>query len=341
MPQDIKLSDLPSGKFNYMKTCINYDRLQNFSKNITSYEDINLWVDEFITNIGLYLKKPHFNELITNDKGCHDFNYLIEQIIQKIISLFDNPGKHMPLTEKIKNLKDEFFSSNTDLTCKKNYIYVNHKLKPLYDFCEDEIFIKNNLSEIEKSDQCEQIISDMSIRKIDLKRHQTTLQRKISRTRIRDIPCDPTILDNTFPFFNCTPIKRPAPESGVDIESSSNFGGAESRERLINKSTFSFGDLPNRDQRSLTVRGKSDANNDSSSNAIGLVSLPIFGVLALSLFLYKHTPLKSKFHAYFQNKGDILLDNNYEETEQMLSNIPNLNDMDSESMQYNVSYQTL
>ncbi|SBT72068.1 hypothetical protein, conserved [Plasmodium ovale] len=341
MPQDIKLSDLPSGKFNDMKTCINYDRLQNFSKNITSYDDINLWVDEFITNIRLYLKEPHFNELITNDKGCYDFNYLIEQIIQKIISLFDNPGKHMPLTEKIKNLKNEFFSSNTDLTCQKNYAYVNHMLKPLYDFCEDEIFIKNRLSEIKKSDQCEQIISDMSKRKIDLKPHQMMLHRKIKRTRIRDIPCDPAILDDTFPFFNCTPIKRPSTESGVNIKSSSSFGGAESRERIINQSTFSFDDLSERDQRSSTVRGKSGANSDSSSNVIGLVSLPIIGALALSFFLYKHTPLKSKFHTYFRNNGDTPLNQNYEETEQMLSNIPNLNDMDPESMQYNISYQTL
>lgn len=62
--QGIKLSEKPSRNFNDLKTCINYDSSQNYNKNTTSYEYVSFWIDEFITNIGIYLKKPYFRDLI-------------------------------------------------------------------------------------------------------------------------------------------------------------------------------------------------------------------------------------------------------------------------------------
>lgn len=269
-----------------MKTSINYDRLQNFNKNITPHEDIKLWVDEFIINTGIYLKKPHFNELIKSDKGCNDFNYLIEQIKQRIISLFDKPWESLPLTEKIKDLKENFFSNNTDLTCKKNDMYLNHSLKPLYDFCEDEIFIKSKLSEIQKSSQCEQIIADMSERKVMLKPQQEILKRQIISTRIRNISCDPAILDDMFPFFNCTPSTVPPLISGTFATVSNHSHGEESAERLRTGSSYSFGELIDTGQETIIIPESSEPSS-GSSNAIGLVSLPILGVCVCSFLLYK------------------------------------------------------
>ncbi|SBT57121.1 PIR Superfamily Protein [Plasmodium ovale wallikeri] len=92
---------------------------------------------------------------------------------------------------------------------------------------------------------------------------------------------------------------------------------------------------------SLAVTEEGKPSNDSSSDTIGLVSLPIFGVLALSFVLYRYTPLGSKIHASFRNNEDISINKDYEATNEMLSNISKSNDLYSENMQYNVSYQTL
>ncbi|SBT00018.1 PIR Superfamily Protein [Plasmodium ovale curtisi] len=91
----------------------------------------------------------------------------------------------------------------------------------------------------------------------------------------------------------------------------------------------------------MEILGVRESSNGSSYNAIGSVSLPILGVLFLSFFLYKYTPLGSRFNTYFRSRLYVPINQDYEETEQMLSNTSNLNDMDSEIMQYNLSYETL
>ncbi|SBS93402.1 PIR Superfamily Protein [Plasmodium ovale curtisi] len=97
----------------------------------------------------------------------------------------------------------------------------------------------------------------------------------------------------------------------------------------------------NKYDKNMEILGVRESSNGSSYNAIGSVSLPILGVLFLSFFLYKYTPLGSRFNTYFRSRLYVPINQDYEETEQMLSNTSNLNDMDSEIMQYNLSYETL
>ncbi|SBT73933.1 PIR protein [Plasmodium ovale] len=341
MEENIKLSDLPSRKFDDLKKNINYNTLQNYNKNTASYEGIDLWINEFIKNIEIYLTKPSMKELIKNDKGCKDFNYLIEQIRQIIISLFNNLGQQILLLDKIKNWHDNYPQNNNWYKCKNNNKYHRHDLKTLYDFCEDKIFIDKRINDIIKSEQCNSIFADVSSRKNVLKQKKAILQRNLPSTKIHDISCSADIIYNTFPSFTCTPIAKPVSQTSALIKSDNHVGMVESGDGLKAQSSASSRDLSDFIQESFAVTGERESSSDSSSNNIGLVSLPIFGVLALSFVLYRYTPLGSKFHASFRNNENISINKDYETTNEMLSNISKSDDLYSEDIQYNVSYQTL
>ncbi|SBT58757.1 PIR Superfamily Protein [Plasmodium ovale wallikeri] len=279
--------------------------------------------------------------LIQNNKGCKDFNFIIDEINQKINSLFNDILDIYKWTQEIKNWRTNYFSSNTDLKCDENDKYIKPVLKDLYDFCEDKIFIEENLPDIEKSVKCQSIYADLSERKVHLINSQSIIERHIERKRIPDISCNTEILDSTFPSINCSVIYKSAPEGGAHISNANHNGREESKERLANQSMNTPRELSNREQGLFTVQGKNETNSDSPSNSIGLVSLPILGTLVLSYLLYRYTPLGHKLHAYFRNNEDVPVNQNYEETNKMLSNISNSNDIYSENMQYNISYQTL
>ncbi|SBS89909.1 hypothetical protein POVCU2_0058560 [Plasmodium ovale curtisi] len=79
------------------------------------------------------------------------------------------------------------------------------------------------------------------------------LTRQIRGNNIRDIPCDPTILNGIFPYFNSISITQPAPESGVHTEISSNSGSGGLREILITHSSFPYGILHDEEHRSSAM----------------------------------------------------------------------------------------
>ncbi|SBS93100.1 PIR protein [Plasmodium ovale] len=335
MEKNIQLSDFPSKKFEDLKKRINYELLQGYQKKTTTKEHIDHWIDEFKSKIDEYSRENSLKELIKNDKDCKDFNYIIEQIKQKIYSLVNGPGEQHMIKERIKQWRENYFRINTDLTCKENDIYIKPQLKNLYDFCEDNIFIKEKLTEIKQSDKCQIIIDDISKRKDELKPKKDMFFRQITSTKINDIQCNPTILDNQFPFFKCTPRAEP----NAIITNGEHVNSRESGEKLLPELHFTSGELPGGEQISPTIRGQTDANSNSSSNAIGIVSLPILGVLVSSFLLYRFTPLGTKFLGYFLNKADIPLNQEGETTDQMLFNTSNLSDTYTENIQYNLTYQ--
>ncbi|SBT03011.1 PIR Superfamily Protein [Plasmodium ovale curtisi] len=334
MGTEIKISDLPSRKFDDLKNYINYDTLQNYNKDNTSYSDISCWVDNFEPKIETYLAKQNFKELIKKDKCCKDFNYIIEQILQKIQTLFDEPVQKFTLTNKIKEWRKKFFRVNQNLMCNENSKYGDFDLKPLYDFCEDIAYIKEKISDIEKSDQCKIILSDMSSIKSQLKKNASKLERQIKLTIISDISCSTTIINEPFPSFECKSNAESASERGRHI------GSRESGHELTTQIPYSLGNIQDGGRQSLQMKSESETHSGSSSNVTGLVSLPVMGILALSFFAYKYTPIGSKFLAYFRNKEHISINKDDETTNQMLFNASDLNTY-SEDVQYNVSYQTM
>ncbi|SBT72530.1 PIR protein [Plasmodium ovale] len=339
MEKNIQLSDFPSKKFEDLKKRINYELLQGYEKKTTTKEHIDHWIDEFKSNIDEYLREKSLKELIKNDKDCKDFNYIIEQIKKKIYSLVNGPGEQHMIKERIKEWRENFFRINTDLTCKEDDIYIDAQLKNLYDFCEDNIFIKEKLTEIKQSDKCQIIIDDISKRKDELKPQKDMFIRQIASTKINDIQCNPTILDNQFPFFACTPRTEPEAEPNTIITRGEHVNSRESGEKLLPELHFTSGELPGGEQISATMRGQTDANSDSPSNAIGIVSIPILGALVSSFLLYRFTPFGTKFLGYFLNKADCPLNQEGDTTDQMLFNTSNLSDTYTENIQYNLSYQ--
>ncbi|SBS94522.1 PIR Superfamily Protein [Plasmodium ovale curtisi] len=341
MTKSISEKDLPSAKFEELKDKIQYKTLEGYVNNATTDDNINSWIQSFKSNVEIYLSDSSKRFSFSDVKHCKDFNYLINTTISKINSLSNSFWNKASWSNEIKQWRDGYFTRNIHFKCNEHDKYKDSRLKDLYDFCDDNIFIKNKLSEIEKSGQCEGIITNMLNRISKLKPEKEKFLGKIQHTEISDVPCDPNILDSTYPSFTCKPTPKFSSETGEHGTISSHTDSRESAEILLIEQLPSFGDTNDDRHESLAVTGEGEPSTDSSSNTIGLISLPIFGVLALSFILYRYTPLGLKFHASFRNNEDISINQDYKSTNEMLSNISNSNDMYSQGMQYNVSYQTL
>ncbi|SBT56809.1 PIR Superfamily Protein [Plasmodium ovale wallikeri] len=342
MSEIISLNDLPSVKYEKeLKDSINYNTLENSVKNVIEDEEIHSWVQNFKSKVEEYLTNSPRHFSFNNDKRCKDFNYLIIEIINKIHSLSDNIGRKAKWSNEIKKWRDDYFSRNPSLISDKNNKYWDLQLKDLYDLCEDYLFVQEKLEEIKISDKCESFITKMNEKKEVLNQKRTFFERKIRFMNIPNIPCSHTILDNHIPPINCTPITKPDLAPDADVANDDQLGSGESGDRLRIHLSSSFGGFNDDRQRSSTLREGNETNSDSSSNAISLVSLPIFGVLVCSFLLYRFTPLRSKFHGNFLKNVDAPLNKDDKTIDQMLFNTSNLSDNYSENMQYNVSYQTI
>ncbi|SBT72856.1 hypothetical protein POWCR01_000062100, partial [Plasmodium ovale] len=287
MTKIIGEKDLPSKKFEELKDKIQYKTLEGYVKTGTEDDNIDKWIQIFKSNVEIYLSDSSKRFSFSDVKHCKDFNYLIDTTISKINSLSNSLGKKSSWSYEIKQWRDNYFRSNTHLKCNEHDKYMDSRLKDLYDFCEDNIFIQEKHSEIEKSNQCDGIISNMSDRISKLKPKKEMFLRKIQRAEIPDVPCDPNILDSTFPSFTCTPSSKPSSETGQHGIRSSHTDRRESSKILLIEPLPSFGVSNDGRHESLAVTEEGKPSNDSSSDTIGLVSLPIFGVLALSFVLYR------------------------------------------------------
>ncbi|SBS94431.1 PIR protein [Plasmodium ovale] len=340
MTEGINENHLPSVKFEKdIKERMNYRTLESYIKNVTTDDEINNWIQNFQSKVETYLSDSSTDSSFDHDKRCKHFNYLISVTISKINSLSDNVVKTNDWSQKIKEWREKLFRSNPSLKCNISNIY-NIEKKILSTFCEDSDFIKGKLSDIQNSVQCDNILKNMSTRKGELislhKRHMRG-KRFISI----DDNCSTQVLDKIFPSFICKSITRSPPVAAALNERDDPAESSSLEGTLRTKSSVSSRDLSDFRLESLTVTGENEPSSDSSSDNIGLVSLPIFGVLALSFVLYRYTPLVSKFHASFRNQEDISINQDDVSGEQMLSNTSNFKDIYAENMQYNLSYQTL
>ncbi|SBS90329.1 PIR protein [Plasmodium ovale] len=340
MTMSITENDLPSVKFeNEIKHVINYSELESYVKNHTSDQEINIWIQNFKSKMGQYLTDSSKTSSFSYNKRCKDIDHLLNRIKDKLYSLTDNITKEFNWTNEIKFWRDDYFKRDIYLKCKEHDKYLEPELKGLYDFCEDDIFIKSKQNDIEMSFQCEKIIANMSTRKEKLKPNREMFKRKYQLTPIPDIPCNPEILESILLSYKCKFSDKRTLERGT-IRSNVNNDDSVSLSRTPRaQSSTSYGDLPDEKQGLPAMPGEAELSSNSSSNTIALVSLPILGILVGSFLLYRYTPYGSKFLGYFRNKGDIPLNQDNETTDQILFNTSNLGDIYSENMQYNLSYQ--
>ncbi|SCA60707.1 hypothetical protein PVC01_000090700 [Plasmodium vivax] len=339
MQAAITLSDLPSRKFDDLKKRINYNRLLSYQKP-EQIENVRIWISDFLIEIDRYFSKKPVNELIKNHKDCIDFNYIINEITQKIYSLF-NFMEGYTLTEKIKKWHEQFFTTNHDLPCKQVNKYFRHELKELYDLCEDRNFIIPNQANIINTPDCQEIISNMNNRKNTLINERDMLKRQYRSNFIRGISCDLSILDNQFPSITCSSFDEPALKTEEDSAEIYPANTEVSGEETETVSTSSSGKLMVETNGQLSMTGEGESGSGTPSNTLNLFALPILGVLGCSFLLYKFTPVGSLFRPRIKNKGIIPINKDDYAAKQLLSNIPNINDTYSENTQYKISYQTL
>ncbi|SBT01317.1 PIR protein [Plasmodium ovale] len=338
MTKSISEKDLPSIKFdNDAKNRIHYNTLESYVKSKPEDVKIEEWITQFKTHMEKYLMEPTSDFLLNQDKRCRDFQYLIFDIKQIILNLNKvELGKSHALKRQIELFHDDIFT-RLPFLCNKISIIRKSNMKNLDDYCEDSAFIKGNLSDIQNSVHCTNIVRNMSNRKDNLMILRTLDERKSIFTKIND-KCSTQILDTICPSIDCISRDKSASEHGAVMARINHVDTGEASERLITQTSFE--QLKNGGTELLTMPTEIETDSSSSSNTIGLVSLPILGYSVLSFLLYKYKPLASKIYARFQNK-DIPINEDYEATDQILFNISNSNDIYSENMKYNISYQTL
>ncbi|SBS93895.1 PIR Superfamily Protein [Plasmodium ovale curtisi] len=335
MEESIKVSDLPSVKFNEkLKRSIDYDTFKSYYKIETSEETIDNWINGFKSKIEEYLINSS-DDISTNDKRCRDFNYYIKDIINKIDSLSDDMWKKSMWSKKIKEFTYNHFSSIQGFTCKESNIYRPTNVKNFFDFCEDNDFIQTHINEVKKSKECQSIIDHMSDRKNTLIGIKNIIQRKIYLFQMTNT-CTPSIIDSIYPTFECTSYAK----QGLELNDNGSHGNHSDGHTLggisTDESITPFGEVTHDRQES-----SSHSEGNDSNYAIGLVSLPVIGISVFAFLLYKFTPFRPMMHSYFKNKLNTTINHDDESTDEMLSNTLNLNDIYSENMQYNLSYQTL
>ncbi|SBT58683.1 PIR Superfamily Protein [Plasmodium ovale wallikeri] len=302
MSEDISENDLPSVKFeNELKTLMNYTTLEGYVKKQTTIQDIDKWIQSFQSKVEQYLKDSSRDTSLDYDKRCKHFNYLINITISKITSLSHGIVKTNEWSHKIKDWRSKLYTSNPNLMCKEINTYTKNNKKILGTFCEDSDYIKKKISDIQRSKQCQNILKNISTRKELLTTIFEDEKGKARKYTEINEACSIKNLNTIFPSITCSSSIEPASETDAHTASDNDVDTGESSDRLRTQSSASSRDLSNFRRESFTVTGESESSSDSSSDAIGLVSLPIFGVLALSFVLYRYTPLGSKFHASFRN----------------------------------------
>ncbi|SBT57176.1 PIR Superfamily Protein [Plasmodium ovale wallikeri] len=333
----VSKNDLPSVKFDKeIKDIIQYSVLEGYLTVYPSDEEINEWISQFKSNMEQYLAEPNWGRLPNRDKRCRDFYYITNDIKQKILMINGKDyGKKHNWKNEIEHFSNNYFFPTPSYKCEKISLIYDNNMKMLDDFCEDSAFIKGKLDDIQNSVFCQIIFNEMFTRKGNVIKIQEYDERKQIYTEVYST-CSTKNLDIIYQVIDCNSTSEYESKTNDVGEAdthvvSQELGGAQ-RDALLSP----IRELLDDGEESLIMTGDSGENN-----TIGLVSLPIFGVLALSFLLYKYTPLGSKFHNYFRNNKDISIKQDYEETDQILSNTSKLNDTYSENMEYNLSYQTL
>ncbi|SBT84138.1 PIR protein [Plasmodium ovale] len=166
---DISENDLPSVKFEKeIKDQINYSALERYVKNQTEDDKIDNWLQLFQSKVEPYLTESSKDSAFDHDKRCKHFNYLINVIISKINSLSNDFGKIAEWSQKIKDWRNDYYGSDSNLKCNEFNRYFDSNEKNVDTFCEYSSFINYKLTNIQNSVHCQKIVNAMSTRKDDL-----------------------------------------------------------------------------------------------------------------------------------------------------------------------------
>ncbi|SBT84633.1 PIR protein [Plasmodium ovale] len=336
MNENISESDLPSIKlYNELKDIIEYSTFHNFQKGKTTNTQIVEWITRFKSNIETYLLNPYKDFSLNDDKCCRYFYYLSHDIMQKLFLLSSDIWKINEWKQEIQNFRDKYFRTDSNFKCNKTYRYNNKEGKILDDFCVDSNFIKDKIDEIQKSDKCESIIHNMSSRKNELAEIFEREQKKERYTKF-NATCSVEYFESIYPSISCIPTDKHLLAPGSVREPVHHADGETLQGTPVDQSLFPPGEMRHQIHESLIRQGENGENK-----VIGLVSLPVIGIVVISFLMYKFTNLGDKFQTYFRKNRSIIINHNDEITNEMLVNTPNFEDAYSENIPYNLLYQTV
>ncbi|SBS99898.1 PIR Superfamily Protein [Plasmodium ovale curtisi] len=328
--KEIDVSELPSVKFvEELKSKIDYDTVNSFVKNITADDEISAWITKFKSNIEEYFNNLPEKTSRSRDKYCRDFYYLTFDILKKIGSLRENPMSTHILRENVKDIRDKYYGYNPNLICNGKYKYLKYEEKQLYYFCEDIDFIKEKVTDIEVSNQCQSIIDEISRRKVKLIEKKNFFERGGKTTQITD-KCNNKILDETFPFFECKSNDKRESVFSADMESDKHAGSHQLEKGVGDHLASPSGEFIKEEQVSF-------ANPEGRTNNVS----PINDIISVSIPILVFTPFGSKLQKFLKRKSDIRVNQGDHPISPLLADTSNYEDIYSDNVQYNISYQNV
>ncbi|SBT57212.1 PIR Superfamily Protein [Plasmodium ovale wallikeri] len=341
--KNITINDLPSGKYyDKLKSSIDYDTLEHYTKHYPGIESINTWLSDFKTNIANYFKDPSVRQSIISDKRCRDLNYLMCDIVQKILSFNKNVPETILWANDLKTYSKRHFSDNPDFKCDIPFTYSRYSsdMKLLDDYCEDSTFINQQIHDIQCSDKCKNIYHYMSIQNNKLKQ----ISRILPRKRISKIT-DTCTIDNIESLLspqNCKPCAQASSSFNTSPRINRNTPSVETLSKTLqDEPPITPGFQSSEEKKSPLTSEENEINNYSTWNVISSISFPTLGILLFSFFLYKFTPLGPKLQVYLRRKNNTPIKKYDESTNELLDNMSNSTDVYSGDMQCNIPYHTL
>ncbi|SBT33379.1 PIR Superfamily Protein [Plasmodium ovale wallikeri] len=160
MTNDIRMSDLPSSKFDEeLKNRMHYEDINVIIINNGEASDANDWTKNFFTYADSYLKNyVDIESEIDGNKRCRDFTYMISEIIENI-QKSDKHDDYEFIERNIKNFMinlNSYGYENCPMIESEDYSVIKKK-KEIDDILHDITYIRDHMTEIPKSSECIEI----------------------------------------------------------------------------------------------------------------------------------------------------------------------------------------
>ncbi|EDL42863.1 Pv-fam-c protein [Plasmodium vivax] len=286
---------------------------------------VSNWVNNFEKRLSDYLNvRKQINKGKLHPKICRNINYILDIINEGIFLL--RATNSVKWINYIDTTAKKLLDKDVSLECIRDIHTVNgddiYYRKIMDDICTDIIYIKQNMGEIRKSNNCQKIVSSIEDKKdYFLKKNEHKINNKFFQLKNG---CTIEKIKNEFPSLDCNELIEPSKESLVEervpapVEAGEGVSVRAAEDELTETTLEDAQAAQNLDTLLEQSLQEETPNFDTTYAAASLTGVSLFGVL-----LYK-VMYNCKNEYYY------LLMNNFE---YLQTGIPN--------QQYHLAYNSI
>ncbi|SBT72879.1 PIR protein [Plasmodium ovale] len=349
----VKKGDIPSNKhFEKLKKSIKFDDIIRYIKKVGNSSMIEGWINTYSGYLENYLK-DNVDEWKKSDtkKRCDDLNYILDIIVDSLEQIkLDNSIRYIhDINTYSRGILNKYGSLNCYRNMHGNFNRIEYFKKRFSLLCDDVDYVITNIDSINKSPDCNTIISDIFTRKNKLldvlnktkPQHRSIFNfNKKCKNKIKQI----------FIKRDCNLVRARAhtaqdggairiEENALPEGKMNSLENSQSEERLDRVQGEEEDALELSDPGSMELLQRELEEMEMSPHTKTSVAAGTFvGVSLISLFLYKTTPIGSWLRSRVMSSTE----NNYsmfnEETDNSLSNGIDPLQLNMDNYEYQMSY---